>query len=390
MNILRHIPRSISKLHGDIYPIYANGSYIYTQDNTKYLDLTSGIGALSTGHNHPYIVDKVKKQLDKYVHFPQQIFQSHPIQVELTEKILKTMPDKTLDNIFYVNSGSEATDNAIKIARKYTGKPNIITMNGGFHGRTLCALSVTSSNLGCKKGISPLMSNVFFCQDSTYESLNTLLEYQTSPDDTAAILLEPVQGEAGIFSMNSDFLKYVKKTCVDNNILLITDEVQCGSMRTGTWWNIEQKGVVPDILTFGKGIASGYPMAGLVGTSDILNSLEPGTLGGTYGGNAICSAAASATIDILNDMTDIEYLGKYMKYELEKNDNIKEVRQYGLMIGIEFQEHISAKQLTDSLKQQNILVLLSGNKCQYIRLLPPLNISKEEIDIFLVNIAKLL
>jgi 4-aminobutyrate aminotransferase-like enzyme len=211
MNILRHIPRSISKLHGDIYPIYAKGSYIYTK-HTKYLDLTSGIGALSTGHNHPYIVDKVKKQLDKYVHFPQQVFQSHPIQVELTEKILKTMPDKTLDNIFYVNSGSEATDNAIKIARKYTGKSNIITMNGGFHGRTLGALSVTSSNLGCKKGISPLMSNVFFCQDSTYKSLNTLLEYQTSPDDTAAILLEPVQGEAGIFSMNSDFLKYVKKT----------------------------------------------------------------------------------------------------------------------------------------------------------------------------------
>jgi acetylornithine/succinyldiaminopimelate/putrescine aminotransferase len=161
-------------------------------------------------------------------------------------------------------------------------------------------------------------------------------------------------------------------------------------MRTGTWWNIEQKGVVPDILTFGKGIASGYPMAGMVGTSDILNSLEPGTLGGTYGGNAICSAAASATIDILNDMTDIEYLGKYMKYELEKNDNIKEVRQYGLMIGIEFQENVKVKDLVEGLKQKNILVLLSGNKCQYIRLLPPLNISKEEIDIFLANIDKLL
>ena len=164
MNILKHLPNSIKKLHKDIFPVYATGCYIYTPDKKKYLDLTSGIGALSLGHNHPTVTDKVKDQLTKYVHIPQQVFKSHPAQIELTEKILDISPGPMLDNILYVNSGSEATDNAIKIARTYTGRSNIISLSGGFHGHTLGALSVTSSNLACTKNISPLISNMFFAQ----------------------------------------------------------------------------------------------------------------------------------------------------------------------------------------------------------------------------------
>ena len=299
MNLYKHIPSCISKVHSNILPLYANNCLIYTK-NSKYIDLTSGIGALSTGHNHPYVINKVKNQLHKYVHLPQQVFKTHPMQIELTDKIIKTMPYSSLDNIFYVNSGSEAIDNAIKIARIYTKKSNIITMKGGFHGRTIGALSVTSSNINCRKDVSPLLSNIYFCNNFKKESFDNILEYQSSPDNTAAILLEPIQGERGIFSVNTEFLNYIKEICTKNNILLITDEVQCGAMRTGTWWNIEQKQIEPDLLTFGKGIASGYPLAGVIGSSEIMNSLDPGNLGGTYGGNAICSAAASATIDILN------------------------------------------------------------------------------------------
>jgi 4-aminobutyrate aminotransferase len=300
------------------------------------------------------------------------------------------MPNDKLDNIFYVNSGSEATDNSIKIARKYTHKPNIIAMNKGFHGRSIAALSITSSNIGCRKGLTPLLSNVFFCPDFTKSSLENIFEHQSSPSDTAGIILEPVQGEGGIYSIDSEFLKYVEGICQEHNILLIADEVQCGAMRTGTWWNFEQKEITPDIMTFGKGIASGYPLAGVIANSKIMNSLGDGYLGGTYGGNAIASAAASATIDILNNddiQKNVIEMGKYIKDNLQNEPNIKEIRQYGLMIGIEFtfsnQNPYYTKEIVEQLAEEGVLVLLAGNKNQYIRLLPPLNISKEEIDLFL-------
>tara|TARA_Y200000002_G_C22637373_1_gene645321 strand:+ start:309 stop:1508 length:1200 start_codon:yes stop_codon:yes gene_type:complete len=392
MNIINNLPKSIKKLHPNIYPVSSKGSFVFTANKSKYLDLTSGIGALSTGHNHPYIVNRVTNQLKQYVHFQQHIFKSHPVQAELTQKILATMPDESLDNILYLNSGSEATDNSIRIARKYTRKPNIIAMNKGFHGRSIGALSVTSSNISCREGLSPLLPNVFFCHDFTKSSLENIFEYQSSPFDTAGIILEPVQGEGGIYSIDSEFLKYVEEVCQEHNILLIADEVQCGAMRTGTWWNFEQKGITPDIMTFGKGIASGYPLAGVISSSRIMNSLGEGYLGGTYGGNAIASAAASATIDILNNddiQKNVNEMGKYIKDNLIDEPIIKEIRQYGLMIAIEFtfsnQNPYYTKEIVEQLAEEGILVLLAGNKNQYIRLLPPLNISKEEIDLFILK-----
>jgi len=388
MTILNNIPKCINKLYPNIFPIKGKNSYIYTK-YTSYLDLTSGIGALSTGHSHPYIKNKVIEQIDKYVHMPQQIFKSHPAQVNLTHKILDTVKYKKLDNIFYVNSGSEGTDNAIKIARNYTNKTNIICMNKGFHGRTLGALSITSSNTVCKKNLNPLIPNIFFCNYPTKESIDLIFNNQSDVDDTAAIILESVQGEGGIFSIDNEFLNYVREICDKNNILLIADEVQCGAMRTGSWWNIESKNIEPDMIVFGKGIASGYPLAGILSKSEIMNSLVKGSLGGTYGGNAICCAAASASIEILNNRkikNDINYFGKIIKKELENEILIKEIRQYGLMIGIEFNRDI-IKEVIYELKNNNILALTCGNKGQYLRLLPPLNISIEDVDYF-INVLK--
>tara|TARA_B100001248_G_C27379120_1_gene455987 strand:- start:26 stop:1222 length:1197 start_codon:yes stop_codon:yes gene_type:complete len=392
MNFFNSIPKSINKIHSIICPIYAKGSYVYSSNKRKYLDLTSGIGALSTGHNHPYVVDKVKDQLDKYVHMPQQVFKTHPIQVELTEKILKTVEGTNMDNIFYVNSGSEATENSIKIARKYTGKSNIIAMNRGFHGRTIAALSVTSSNLSCRKGMRPLLSNIFFCNDFTEDSIDNIFNFQSAPEDTAAIILESVQGEGGIRSIDTKFLKYLEKISKENNILLIADEVQCGSMRTGTWWDILGKGINPDMITFGKGIASGYPLAGVMSSSNIMNNIGTSYLGGTYNGNAISSAAASATIDILNDIElqdHVKSLGIYIKLNLKNDKMIKEIRQYGLMIAIELISSNYTKSIVDELRSEGILVLTAGNNNQYIRLLPPLNVSVSEIDFFIQKIKKI-
>ena len=386
-NIFKHVPRSMNKLHKDIIPVSGKGTWLFTDNGDKYLDFTSGIGALSTGHSHPYIIDKVKTQLDKVVHVQQQIFGSHPPQIELTKKLLKIMPHDKLNNIFYVSSGSEATDNAIKIARKYTGRVNILAMNKGFHGRTIGALSVTSSNLSCKLNGLSQMPGVFFFE--TKKDIDRILRFQSSPLDTCAIIVEPVQGEGGILSVDRDLLKYAQKVCNDNGIMLIIDEVQSGSGRTGTWWNIDQKDVKPDIMTFGKGIASGYPLAGVVSSDKIMDSIGRSFLGGTYGGNALCSVAASATIDVINDealLQNAQNIGIYLKHNIENVPGVTQVRQYGLMIAIEFVDSNNSElvmHIVEELRKMNVLVLLSGDKSQYIRILPPLNVSQYEADIFL-------
>ena len=382
----RNFPTALSKLH-KIIPQYAKGSRIYTKDKS-YLDFTSGIGALSTGHSHPYIIKKVNEQLKKSVHLSQQVFLTHEPQIELTNKLMKIMPSPNIDNFFFTNSGSEAIDNAIKISRRYTGKTNIISMLGGFHGRTIGALSITSSNVNCKLKSQPLVPGIFFCGDFTKESLDKILTYNSDPSETAAIILEPVQGEGGIYSIPENFLKYVRKVCSENNIILIADEIQCGSGRTGEWWNISKKNIIPDMLIFGKGIASGFQLAGISSTSEIMNNLGTSYLGGTYGGNCLSVVAASATIDIFNDeniLRNCNEIGKLIYDELNLIDRIKEIRQYGLMIAIEFKDYNAEeiKKIVDNLRDNNILVLLCGPKSEFIRLLPPLNITSEEVNEFI-------
>ena len=389
MNFSKNISNAIKILHPTIFPKYASGSWLYTKDNKKYLDFTSGIGALSTGHNHPYIIKNVKSQLDKYVHMPQQLFNIHEASNELTGKLLDIMPNKSLDTFFYVNSGSEATDNAIKIARSYTNRPNIITMNKGFHGRTYGALSVTSSNLTCKKNINPILPGVYYGDINNISSIEKILNHQTNPEEVACVIYEPVQGEGGIYSLDTKFLKDVHDICAKYNIITIADEVQCGFGRTGTYWNIEQKDVVPDIMTFGKGIASGFPLAGLVTNEKIMNNIGTNFLGGTYGGNAICCAAASATIDIFkteNILNNVMVKGEMLKRGLIDIPGVKAVRQHGLMIGIELfrsNEINYIQTIVKKMNENNILILTCGNNGQYIRLLPPLNINNEECKLFL-------
>jgi len=389
MSYAKNLSSAIKILHPNIYPRYAKGSFLYTSNNKKYLDFTSGIGALSTGHSHPKIIENVKKQLDKYIHMPQQLFNIHSASNTLTPKLLNLLPHNSLDSIFYVNSGSEATDNAIKIARAYTKKQNIITMKKGFHGRTYGALSVTSSNLTCKKDTHPLLSGVYYSNINDISDFEEILTFQTSVEEVACVIYEPVQGEGGIYSLEEDFLSKIHKICNKHNILTISDEVQCGFGRTGTYWNIEQKGVIPDILTFGKGIASGFPLAGLVSSSHIMDNIGTNFLGGTYGGNAISCAAASATIDIFqsdNILNNVILKGEYLKHGLQNIPGIKSIRQYGLMIGIEMlfsDDPLKIKKIVEKMNENNILVLTCGHNGQYIRLLPPLNVSFDECNLFL-------
>ena len=388
MSFSTKIPNAIKILHPNIFPVKASGSWVTCKSNRTYLDFTSGIGALSTGHSHPYIIKKVIDQVKNYVHVPQQVFNVHKISDEFTNKLISTLPSE-LNSVFYVNSGSEATDNAIKIARAYTNKKNIITMNKGFHGRTYGALSITSSNLTCKKNINPLLSGVYFSNINDIDSFKNILTYQTDPEDVACVIYEPVQGEGGIYSLDSSFLQEIHKICQENNILTIADEVQCGYGRTGTFWNIEQKNVLPDILTFGKGVASGFPLAGVITHANIMNNIGTNFLGGTYGGNAICLAAASATYDIFkteNIINNTVNKSAFLRNKLSELPHIKTIRVYGLMIAIEFTFSHDVNKITElvtKMNEHNVLLLRCGNNGQYIRLLPPLNVSTEECLFFL-------
>ena len=384
--ILNHLPKAISKLHHEVVPVIGAGAHVYTAKGTKYLDYTSGIGALSTGHSHPQVIMEVKNQLNQIVHAPQQVFGTHEPQIELTHRLLEIMPTSNLNNFFYTNSGSESTDNALKIARRATGKTNIIAINGGFHGRTLGAMSVSSSNVNSKMSSQPLIPGIFFT-DPTISDLDQVLSYQTAPEETAAIIFEPVQGECGVRDIDKEFLKYIQLIGAKHKILLIADEVQCGFGRTGTYWNIQQKSITADILTFGKGIASGFPLAGLVANNELMDALNPGYLGGTYGCNAIAAIAAKATIDVFktdNVLSNVNEQAQVFKNEIDKlmfsSTIITEVRQYGLMIAIEFTEPHIAKEVVKELRDNHyILALLAGNKSQYLRLLPPLITSNTEI-----------
>ena len=382
---MENVPMAITKLFPKLIPVKGSGSWITSINGTQLLDFTTGIGALSTGHNHPKVINSVKKQLDSYVHMQQQVLGPHPSMIELNKKMSSILPNG-LSSIFYVNSGSEATDNAIKIAKKITGKPNIITLNRGFHGRTMGALSISSSNINIRAGLGNILPNVFTCPDATIESIDNLFSHQCSFKDTAAFIIEPVQGEGGIHSIETEFLKYISDMCRHNNTLIIADEVQCGSGRTGTWWNVEQKDIRPDIITFGKGIASGFPLAGLASTHTIMNSLGKSFLGGTYGGNAMCCAAASSTIDVIEEENLLEntnLMGNYIYDSLITMDSIKEIRQNGLMIAIQFRSGIDTSHVIDELYKRHVLALLCGNRNQYIRVLPPLNVTREEINLFI-------
>ena len=387
LDAIKHLPRALSKLHRNIIPVRAKGCWIFDKDGKKFLDLTSGIGALGTGHSHSHVISRVRDQLDMLVHAGQLIYGSHCPQIELNQKLHDIMPHERLDTFFYTNSGSEATEAAIRIAQFYTGRRNIIAMQGGFHGRTAGALSVTSSNTICRKRTQLQVPGVYFCQEHTASSLNALMEYQTDPKDVAAIIVEPMQGEAGSVDLDARFLRHIEDVCRKNSIMLIADEVQSGAGRTGTWWNVEQKGIRPDMLTFGKAIGSGFPIAGVAMSARHTEDAPVAYLGGTYGGNALCSAAACATIDVINQehlLANVRKMGEYLKCGILDIDGSINVRQYGLSIVIDFKKthHHDIPFIISALRNEGILVLTAGSRGQYIRLLPPYIITEAEADIF--------
>lgn len=385
----------------------AEGSYIYTDDGRKLLDFTSGIGVTNTGHCHPKVVEAIREQAGNFIHAQVNIVVHKPM-LQLIEEIRPLVPP-SIDSFFFANSGAEALENAVKIAKVATGRQNVIVFSGSFHGRTHATMALTTSKTIYRSGFAPLIAGVYVApfpyafhlkmteeEASQYalERLEYLLASQTAPKETAAIIIESVLGEGGYVVPPASFMKGLREICDKHGILLILDEVQSGFGRTGKWFAFEHFGIVPDIMTVAKGIASGMPLSGVFSRTDIMKKLDTGSIGGTYGGNAVACAAGVASIRAMKEEKMVENAaerGVQLMTGLhklqEEYPQVGDVRGKGLMVATEFIVDGSqakakplVKEIIHAAEKRNLLLLSCGTYDNTIRWIPPLNVTSQQIN----------
>lgn len=385
----------------------AEGSYIYTDDGRKLLDFTSGIGVTNTGHCHPKVVEAIREQAGLFLHAQANIVIHKPM-LQLIEELRKIVP-ASMDSFFFSNSGAEALENAVKIAKAVTGRQNVIVFNGSFHGRTHVTMALTTSKTIYRAGFAPLPAGIYVSPfpyafnlgmseeeagQYALEKLEYLLASQTAPKETAAILIESVLGEGGYVVPPVSFMKGLREICDKHGIMLIFDEVQSGFGRTGKWFALEHFGVLPDIMTVAKGIASGMPLSGVFSRTDIMKKLDVGSIGGTYGGNAVACAAGVATIRAMREEKMLENAAERgiqlmtgLRKLQEEYPQIGDVRGKGLMVGTEFivdgsqaKAKPMVKEIIHKAEEKNLLLLSCGTYDNIIRWIPPLNVTSEQIN----------
>jgi len=406
-------PDTAEHLISPVWPRYtpivaerAEGAYIYDRDGTRYLDFTCGIGVTNTGHCHPKVVEAIREQAGRLIHGQVNIVY-HPPLLALVEELRAIVP-QSLDCFFFSNSGAEAIEGAVKLARHATGRPNIIVFQGSFHGRTALTMALTTSKTIYRAGYQPLPSGVFVApypyayrygwspeetESFCLREVEFLLKTQTAPEETAAMLVEPVLGEGGYVVPPPGFLKGLRRICDRYGILLIVDEVQSGFGRTGRWFAVEHFGVEPDVMTMAKGIASGLPLSCVAARRELMERWIPGSHGGTYGGNAVACAAALATIRVIREEGLVENAARMGRLLLEQLRAIQtecpligDVRGLGLMVAAEF-THPDGTPATDVAKsvvkecfRRQLLLLTCGPWDNTVRWIPPLVVTAEQIE----------
>jgi acetylornithine/N-succinyldiaminopimelate aminotransferase len=358
----------------------AKGSWLTDENDKKYLDFVTGIAVCNLGHADDDVMQAVEEQLTKYWH-TSNLFQQ-PIQEDVAKLLVENSDGEA---VFFCNSGAEANEAAIKLARKHTGKTKIVTFLQSFHGRTFATMSATGQEK-IQQGFGPLLETF------TYLPYNDVAALDVLEDDVAAIMLEVVQGEGGVIPAEQEFIDKVNETCKRIGALLMIDEVQTGIGRTGKPFGYQHYGLSPDIVTSAKGLGSGLPVGAMIGKASLIETFQPGSHGSTFGGNPIAMAAAKATMKkILNDdfLKEVKEKSSYLVDKLVQiignHPLVTGIRGKGLLIGIECKEQVGV--MIDQLREQQLLVLSAGPNV--IRLLPPLNVSYEEIDIAVGIIDKL-
>ena len=382
-------------------PSRATGSVIEDADGNLFLDFNAGIAVNSTGHCHPRVVAAVQEQAAQLLHYSASDFYL-PIYSQMCAALAETLPMSGATRVFLTNSGAEAVEAAIKLARYATGRQAVISFFGAFHGRTYGAVSLTASKAKYHKGFGPLLPAVHHVpyafsdrdpatgqrthdEDATFDYLeNTLFRYEVSPSEVAAIFLEPVQGEGGYIVPPPSWVQRLRELCDKHGILLVADEVQSGMGRTGKMWAIELAGVQPDVLLSAKGIASGLPLGAMAARADLMESWGPGAHGSTYGGSPVPCAAGLATLETIREenlLQNANEIGALLLDGLRETQGrhsgfVTDVRGVGLMIGVEFDtpDHAAAVQLAAF--ERGLLVLECGEST--IRMSPPLVVTADQ------------
>ncbi|MBN9735811.1 MULTISPECIES: aminotransferase class III-fold pyridoxal phosphate-dependent enzyme [unclassified Pseudonocardia] len=383
------------------------GVYLYDTDGRRHLDFTAGIGVTSTGHCHPTVVKAAQEQVGTLIHGQYTTVMHQPL-LKLVERMGEVLPEG-IDSVFFTNSGSEAVEASVRLARQATGRSTIVAFDGGFHGRTMGAAALTTSGAKIRAGIGPMMGGVAFSpfpyayrygwsEEDTVafalRELDRVLASSAPASDVAAFIVEPVLGEGGYVPTPSAFLHGLRERADKHGILLIADEVQTGYGRTGRFWGHQHaEGFTPDVIVTAKGLASGFPLSAIAAPKAIMEKAWPGSQGGTYGGNAVACAAALATLDVVqgeglveNARVQGEKLVAGVRDAAQGIAAIGDVRGRGLMVGIELvdaagnPDGATAAKVHAAAAAQGLLLLTCGVQGNIVRMIPPLVVTGEQID----------
>ena len=355
------------------------GSYVWDEEGRRYLDFTSGWGVTALGHSHPLIVNAIATQAAKLMQNPNSGFTYSPVRSRLLAKLQAVLPDG-LHRVFFANSGAEANDGAVKLARKVTGRPIVIAVSGSFHGRTLSTLSLSGGRDNAARYLPIVPSNVF-APFGDIEALAALMS-----DQVAAVIIEPVQGEGGVQMPPPGYLQDLSRLCAEHGALFIADEVQTGFCRTGSFFAVGAAGVSPDILTMGKGIAGGFPFAAFAVSDAVAAGVQKGDHGGTYCGNPLGCAVAETVLDFLqsNRIADRAHaMGAMILQRLESlptqyPEQVRVLRGSGLLIGIQMHSDAQVAAITSACLERGLIVTPTRNGV--LRLIPSLLVSEQEVD----------
>jgi 4-aminobutyrate aminotransferase len=414
LDLVAQIPEFLAPSLAEDWPklpvVKAEGAYLHTADGRRYLDFTSGIAVANVGHSHPRVVEAARRQIENMIHGAVGIT-IHESLLRLCKALPEVLPPN-MDMFFFGNSGAEAIEGAIKLARYVTGRPAIIAFDGGFHGRSYGAASVTSAKSKYRLHYEPFVPGVYFAPyanpyrcplgegpDAATEwslaGLRRLFDHQVPPSEVAAILVEPVQGEGGYIVPPASFLQGLRSICDEHGILLILDEIQTGFGRTGDMFAAQVFDVQPDIMAIAKGIASGFPLSATVASRKLMSQWKAGSHGTTFGGNAVACAAALATLDIIREenlLANCREMGTRMLdafHEMKtKYSFVGDVRGLGLMLALEMivpdtekrPNSAAVTSVLDHCLERGLVAYMAGTQSQVLRFIPPLNVTPEQAD----------
>ena len=411
------VPRGIGHAT-QIYAKRAENAEIWSEDGKRYIDFGAGIAVVNTGHQHPRILAAIAEQMKSFSHVCFQVT-PHENYVSLAERLNAIAPVSGPAKTMLASTGAEAVENAVKVARAFTGRPGIVSFSGGFHGRTHMGMALTGKAVPYKKGFGPFPADIYniafpnlyhgtSVADSV-KALKALFKYQADPSSIAGIIIEPVQGEGGFNIAPAEFLSELRAICNEHGIVLIADEIQTGFARTGKMFALDHTDVKADVVTLAKGLAGGLPLSAITGRADIMDAANPGGLGGTYAGNPVACAAAHTVLDIIDDEKLCEranaigeiILGRCRELAARSNLNcIGDVRGVGAMCAVEFVKDVKSgepapeltAQVLKSGNERGLILLSCGTYGNVIRFLPPLTASdalvKEGMDVFEASLTE--